>query len=697
MIEKLAKILFDELDVPCLLADLTHDNIIYINPALQDLLSPLYPDGNIIGLYYYDVIKDENKSCSLAHSKIGWENNEEIEHFVYDKTLHMHFRVNHARIHIAGHDYNFSKYFNLSLEENSSDHFTFEEAMTRCIAICQQAKETIPLDLMKLLCEFYHCKRAYIYHIDRTNQAIQLDVEFGDIPVTKELGQKMEISTLLKWFDSRNEVGIVEANPHFQSYQDDAIAQQVVNSFHVENITVSVVENSEQEVTGIVGLSDREDRFFDYRLINAVARFVASDVNKLVMDSEIKQLHHSDSLTGCFSREVYNSYVEKLQKESPKNIAVIYVNINGLKAMNEAIGFAKGDNHIKQSAEKLKKYFQIPFYRLSGDEFLGISSNCTKDEFEQLVFTHQEEMKSAQDYSYALGHSFGTGNYQFVQLVKEAENICYINKQEYYHNSKRHYDNISNATLSDLLFFLENKEFMIYLQPQVHLKDGTLYGAEALIRRFDKINEKMVFPDQFIPLYEKTSVIRHIDIFVLEEVCRLLQSWHEAGKNMIPISVNLSRVTLQEFGIVDVIASICDKFQVPRAYVVIEVTERVGLVENNVASSLIQDFIHHGFKISLDDFGCAYSNIITLAQIEVDEVKLDKSLVDDLLTSRKNQVLVRNVLNMCHELENTSTLAEGIETENQGNMLKEMGCHLGQGYFYSRPIPVPEFCKKYIS
>ncbi len=191
-------------------------------------------------------------------------------------------------------------------------------------------------------------------------------------------------------------------------------------------------------------------------------------------------------------------------------------------------------------------------------------------------------------------------------------------------------------------------------------------------------------------------IIRHVDMFVIESVCKLLKTWISEGKE-IPISVNLSRVTLQEYGIVDSIVEICDRYQIPHHLLVVEVTERIGLIENDIASALIETFKSHGFHISLDDFGCAYSNIITLAQIEVDEVKIDKSLVDHIITNPKSRILVRNIVSMCNELEGSATLAEGIETKEQAQLLHEFGCRLGQGYYYSRPLPVEEFYQRYIN
>lgn len=408
------------------------------------------------------------------------------------------------------------------------------------------------------------------------------------------------------------------------------------------------------------------------------------------------QIHHRDALTGCYNRAGYSTEMDVIMNPRPTSLGVISVNINGLKHINENLGITAGDKHILGAAVRLKEHFGYEFFRMSGDEFVGIAPNVENAAFETQVDTLHTAMRQDENHDFSMGHAWGNKNFDLWKLMQEADTLMYINKQEYYASTKREFNQVDDGLLSDLLSYLADGEFMIYLQPQVKLKDGSLHGAEALIRRFDKTNQKMVFPDQFIPLYEMKSIIRHVDMFVLETVCSLLSAWTKEGK-AIPISVNLSRVTLLEHGIVTSIVEICDRYQVPHNLVVIEVTERVGLIENNVASALITAFKDHGFNISLDDFGCAYSNIVTLAQIEVDEVKIDKSLVDDLTTNNKNHILVKNVLSMCNELEGASTLAEGIEDEHQAKLLKELGCHLGQGYFYSRPIPVPEFVEKYLN
>ncbi|MFI3200233.1 MAG: GGDEF domain-containing phosphodiesterase [Eubacteriales bacterium] len=577
------------------------------------------------------------------------------------------------------------------------EYLSYEKALSQCVSF-MQTQEDSTLGLLSVLGEYYQSDKAYIYLVEHSSKKFPCMTSWRkneSIVVAQELSSHIDAKLFLTFLDTRSEKGIIHVSKELIDYEENSFAGEWLNAFALECAIISVVENGYKKPLGMVIVSNLRENKSDFRLLQDVTFFLKNDLVQLEKMESLSQLNDRDLLTGMYNRNGYSSHINALRENTPKSLGVVSVNINGLKYVNENLGNSGGDDLICHTATQLKEYFKFDFFRMSGDEFIGLAPNMAKEIFEKKVFTLHTTMKNQNNTDYSLGHAWAGGHYTLSKLLQEAETIMYINKQEYYHTSKREFDEVHDAVLGDLLSYLKNDEFMIYLQPQVRLEDGSLYGAETLIRRFDKTNQKMVFPDEFIPLYEQKSVIRHIDIFVVEEVCKLLSEWNRVGK-AIPISVNLSRVTLQEYGIVDCIVEICDYYKVPHHLLVIEVTERVGLVENNVASALITAFKEQGFHISLDDFGCAYSNIVTLAQIEVDEVKIDKSLVDDLMTNKKNHTLVKHVLSMCRDLEGISTLAEGIEEECQGKLLYELGCQLGQGYFYSRPIPVEEFTRMYM-
>ncbi len=673
----------------CFLADTSDKTIFYVNGTLEKKFGA---KKDILGKVYYQVLA-ERHFVIINNASSGWDMTEDTQVEVYNKRTNENFVCTLS----VFPESTVICCFIIPISQNGEVRDSFEEALDRCIAVLN--KEDRNLALLEILGRYYDCDKTYLYQIDKVNNKIPCMYHWmKDETVTyaSDLSEKMPIDKLFAWYDTRNEVGILDVAREHSNYSPQSLGGEVLDRFRLDNLVCSIVEDSNHAVLGKVSMGNRRNLKADFRLLQTVTMFMEKELTQVETQICLEQLNDKDILTGFYNRSAYANKIDQLRENPPKALGVFLANVNGLKKVNTEFGYAKGDSYIKQASVIMKKYFDATFYRVAGDEFVAFFPEVDKAEFEAKIQILQKELKEKHNHHFAIGHAWREGRYDSGQLISEADTVMYINKQEYYHSSKvAHYD-ISDSTLSDLLSYLENEEFMIYLQPQVRLDDESLHGAEALIRRFDKKNQKMVFPDQFISLYEQKSVIRHVDMFVVEAVCKLLSKWHKKGTSL-PISVNLSRVTLQEYGIVDTIVEICDKYQVPHNLLVIEVTERVGLVENNVASSLVNQFKSYGFSISLDDFGCAYSNIVTLAQIEVDEVKLDKSLVDDLITNKKNHILVKNVLTMCNELEGASTLAEGIEDIEQAKLLYALHCHLGQGYYYSRPIPVQEFCEKYVT
>ncbi len=682
-------LIFQNYKFPCFMANSATKQVFYMNEMLKSLL---HSQEDALGKTYYEILNQEDFSV-LGNLAPNWDQAEPVSVEVFSKSKNLGFHC--TFVLMPESDVIFCTMKPL---KGASNSYTFEERLNQCLAVLHEEDDQRGVELLRILGEFYDADKAYLYLVERKTKKLPCKFSWtrhSAIHVTPDLADKIDPDEFLQYLETRNEAGIIDSARVHSSFCHDSFEAVILNAYGLENIVMAVVEDNQNQPIAMVIVSNRKNLNADFRLLQAVTRLMERDITKSEVQSTIDELNDRDILTGFFNRTAYASKVDEIVATPPKRLGVFLANVNGLKKVNNEYGYAKGDSLIKKAADVIKAHFGITIYRVAGDEFVAFFPDIDKLDFEEKVLSLRDVLKQDDAFLFALGHAWGEGRYECGQLISQADTMMYINKQEYYHSSHRKFDEISDTTLSDLLSYLNDGEFMIYLQPQVRLKDGSLYGAEALIRRFDKKNQKMVFPDQFISMYEQKSVIRHVDMFVVDAVCQLLQKWGEVGK-ALPISVNLSRVTLLEYGIVNSIVEICDKYQVPHQLLVIEVTERVGLIENNVASGLITAFKNNGFNISLDDFGCAYSNIVTLAQIEVDEVKIDKSLVDDLTTSKKNHILVKNVLSMCNELDGASTLAEGIEDEHQARLLYELGCHLGQGYYYSRPIPVDDFIKNYL-
>ena len=241
---------------------------------------------------------------------------------------------------------------------------------------------------------------------------------------------------------------------------------------------------------------------------------------------------------------------------------------------------------------------------------------------------------------------------------------------------------------------LENNEFLLYLQPKISTSSGKLVGAEALTR-WKYMHEKILFPDQFISLFEEQGVIEKLDFLVFKNVCRYQKSLIDNGLTPVPISVNVSRYISDFDKYLLTLEEIRKEYQINSSLIEVEITEGMYYENSLIISDFINKLHNIGYKVSMDDFGAGYSNLVSMAKLKFDVIKFDRSFCLDLDNSN-----VRIMLDKLIELIKTlkmSTICEGVETKENVEYLTKIGCDSIQGYYYSKPIPWEDFKKKYYS
>lgn len=241
---------------------------------------------------------------------------------------------------------------------------------------------------------------------------------------------------------------------------------------------------------------------------------------------------------------------------------------------------------------------------------------------------------------------------------------------------------------------LQGRLFQVYLQPKAQISSGKICGVEALVRYVDE-KHGVVAPAKFIPQLEAENNIRHIDFFVLESVCAMVRSWKKRGLPILPVTLNFSRYTLAEENIVDKINEVVDKYKVERSSLGIEITESAADMERRKLIEVSQQIVQCGYRLYLDDFGSKYSNISILTSLPLHGLKFDKSVINDLYSNPATHLLVKNLIHACKEME-IDSIAEGVEEEEQLEILKAFGCTFAQGYLYNKPIPIADFEHKYL-
>lgn len=433
----------------------------------------------------------------------------------------------------------------------------------------------------------------------------------------------------------------------------------------------------------------------DKEFLTNTAFYISYELSKRKLSSELLQMSYFDSLTGMHSRNAYRKYLEEHAEQTIERVGILFGDGNGLKYVNDNFGHLYGDGMIRKIAALIRAFYpEDTIYRISGDEFVVIETGCDKDAFMQRAAGLEEKMKKDNNRILSCGYIWEERCSDLNQLITKAEHLMYINKQQYYAENP---EQTSRHLKDSICYFMDNvkdSNFVFFLQPQLDLKNNRLYGAEALARKIDA-DGKVISPYEFIPALEKTGLIAQLDFFILESVCKYLERNNVLGIFQdIVVSMNFSRVTMQESGFEEHVFEIVDKYDFNIHRLQIEVTESASSISRKRMAEIIHSLSEHGLKVALDDLGVEYSSLSMMTIEGVSEVKIDMSFIKAMNQDEKVGILIRNVIRMAHEL-GCAAVAEGIETKEQLEQLRAYGCDYIQGYYYDKPLSVLDFEKKY--
>ncbi len=466
---------------------------------------------------------------------------------------------------------------------------------------------------------------------------------------------------------------------------------------YIVSVIYAPLYSEDQQLIGLVVVKNPKQNTEKLQILQSTIPFVIEDLQKSKVYDRLSQIRNIDETTSVFNRSKYQSVINHIQEKPPETIGILTADINGLNTINDFYGVSSGDKVLLKSATVMREVFGNNCYRTGDDEFIVLDFDVDEMEFKDKVNRFKQEIEESEFCNLSFGYVFAEGDYDVKQKIAYAGELMTIEKHAYYKSASSKHTKIvkySHSLIQTLISELQNDRFSVFLQPQIDLKTNKVVSAEALIRKFD-IDGNMILPLAFLPLYETEKIIRHVDLFVIETVCEKISQWMKQDQN-IKVAINLSRVTLMERNIIDEIASICDRYNVPRNLIELEVTETDNTIENSHLELVLKKAFDKGFSLALDDFGAEYSNLKILTSMHFSQIKFDKSLIDSICTDLKSATIVEYAIKMCKSLGIEQLVAEGIETEEQRVLLKNIDCTLGQGYLFSRPIPIVEFEERYL-
>lgn len=431
---------------------------------------------------------------------------------------------------------------------------------------------------------------------------------------------------------------------------------------------------------------------------------IRTRISNLIMMFENEQFRHlseMDPLTHIYNREAFYKKSTELIHQNPNiNFDILCIDIDRFKVINDLYGSQEGDNVLICVANILTKFFSSDSCicsRLSADNFAVCIPHV--DQYEDtLIHIFDEELKA---YPLNISIVVRCGFYHIHTMSVPISGMCdranmaiasikgnYLRRYAIYDESLRSIMLKDQEIINEMNDALKSNQFQVYYQPKINMLKNRIIGTEALVRWMHP-TKGMISPGVFIPIFEKNGFISYMDSFIWEQVCKDLKKWIDLGYNPCPVSINVSRIELYDEKLCGNLLELIKKYNVPIHLLQLEITETAYTENPTQLINIINNLRQNGFTILMDDFGSGYSSLNTLKDVPVDILKLDLKFLYDIDSNTKSHYILKSIVQMARRLK-LSVIAEGVETNQQADFLKSIGCIRAQGFLYAKPVPKEE-------
>ncbi|MFJ5963675.1 EAL domain-containing protein [Bacillus sp. NPDC093026] len=439
---------------------------------------------------------------------------------------------------------------------------------------------------------------------------------------------------------------------------------------------------------------------------------ICKDLTKQrIAEKEIHVMAHYDALTELPNRRHGINHLNDVlssQEETGTSTAVLFLDLNRFKIINDALGHNIGDLLLKAAANRLTQCLPPNGFiaRLGGDEFLMIFSHMDADiqkikrlskniirQFERPFFIQNHQLITSISIGIAVSPQNGIDG---MELMRKADMAMYLSKKhkqsrfEFFTESmERSSENRLSREL-ELRDAIQREQFVLHYQPQISAKTRNVTGVEALVR-MKAPDGSLKLPDAFIELAEESGLIIDIGRWVIDTACHQAKIWHDKGLS-IPVAVNLSAKQFNSEDLIDLIKLTLKKYDVKPCLLELEVTESMTMDNIKQSKQILSSLKHLGVRISIDDFGTGHSSLSYLKDLPIHRLKIDKSFIEDILSDSKSEQITGAIIAMGHQL-SLEVIAEGVESFAQAQLLSAQGCDDLQGFYYAKPLPASEIEK----
>lgn len=429
------------------------------------------------------------------------------------------------------------------------------------------------------------------------------------------------------------------------------------------------------------------------------------------MMDKIKTLTQYDPLTTLLNQYVLEKDVLSLeQSEEQTNFSLIMIAIDKFSHVNETYGYTTGDIVLCEVARRilicLNENYQI--YRYKGDEFVVLANkNVTEEDLEAKAQHILQKIK--ENYVVAgreIDIRFSIGLFLWNDSTRTEEPLKAVTHAKNYarfqgSNMIQKYDkaiynklSVSLELQADIVHGIRENQFNLVYQPLFYLGDEKIAEVEALIR-WNHPTRGLLYPDQFIDIAEQAGSIVEIDYWVMETACKQLKVWKDTNVTPVLLSINISTKTFETKRFIVDLMELVREYEVDPVYIQIELTERIIIKNVDESIQRLQLLRDMGFRVAIDDFGIGYSSLSYIVRLPIDCIKIDKSFVQNIATSKEAKTIVSTIINLCKDLK-LNVIAEGIENSLELDYLKVIQCDIGQGYYFSKPVEMTEIEQRHL-
>ena len=644
------------------------------------LATPFFTNQKILGILY---IENTDRKLQQADLELIQKVIDQLELAIENAYLHEQVKAELARMH-ALHKINQSIHEGHDLKDLTQQ-------------VIQITRDTV------------NARWAILYKIDFKNKIIEHIVtsEVSKNPLNPLNFDQLQ-NGLTGWAIEHQELVFIANGTDDTREHDDVRQARLELGFGSVIVAPLIYQNEALGVMALINhIDDVDYNDSDIQMVRQVSSQASLALAQHQLRQKIEYQAFHDVVTGLPNRFLFEDRLKQTLAHAERydcQFAVLFLDLDGFKHVNDTLGHDIGDLLLTEVGNRLSKIIRKSdtLARMGGDEFAIILNKLENNEDAiRIAQTYQlalQEVFIIEEQTLFIGGSIGISNYpkdgqDISTLLKHADTAMYEAKALGKNRVQSFSQNLADRNLEKLELETRLREtikatnFELYYQPKIDLDSGQCIGSEALIRWFDPVLG-FVSPEKFIPIAEENGLITILGNWITNEACRQTKAWHKAGL-LTTTAINISSIQFEHPHFALDLKQALERHNLEPQYLQLEVTESMVMQDVDIVIQRLQELRELGVSIAIDDFGTGYSSLSYLQNLPLDNLKIDRSFVDLMDKHEHQKNLVQTIISLASNF-NLNVIAEGVETETQINLLKEMGCQTAQGYYFSKPVSAKE-------